>query len=337
MKNSLIFKLKGVVTLPISATGTSHAKIILIGEHSVVYHQPAIALPLPAVKTTVTITERSGNQQWLISRYFSGNRSDAPIQLNGINHLLDVLLTRFNHSQAGFTLKIRSQLPAERGMGSSAATAVAIIRALYDYFKLPLTHEQLLLDADISEHIIHGNPSGLDVATASASAPVWFVTGDTPTSLPFHLDGYMIIADSGIYGQTGSAVANVAKTLSHHPRRGKHLIEELGELTKDAKDALGHNAIQKLGTILDAAQVQLKALGVSHPTLDKLIRIAKANGALGAKLTGGGMGGCMICLVENVNVAKRVKQALIDAGAAATWVQPLLSEELADETDNVTR
>lgn len=222
-------------------------------------------------------------------------------------------------------------------MGSSAATAVATIRALYAYLKVPLTHEQLLSDADISEHIIHGNPSGLDVATASASAPVWFVTGETPKSLPFHLGGYMVIADSGIYGQTGSAVASVGKILKRHPRRAKKLIAELGRLTKDAKDALGHNAIQKLGTILDAAQVQLKALGVSHPTLDKLIQIAKTNGALGAKLTGGGMGGCMICLVEDIHVAQRVKQALSDAGATATWVQPLLSEELADETDNVTR
>ncbi len=192
------------------ASGSSHAKIILIGEHSVVYHQPAIALPLPAVRENVTdVTLRKDNEQQLISCYYTGARHAGPQQLAGINHLIDELLTRFNAANVGFNLA-NSHLPAERGMGSSAATAVAIIRALYRFSNSHYTNNYCLTQI-FSEKIIHGNPSGIDVATASASNPIWFVTGTQPSAIPFHLHGYLVVADSGIHGQTGLAVQAVAE------------------------------------------------------------------------------------------------------------------------------
>ena len=169
------------------AMGVSHAKVILIGEHSVVYQKPAIALPLPAVKTT------------------------------------------------------------------------AIIRALYQAFGQPLTHEQLRADADISEHIIHGNPSGLDVATTSADAAVWFHKGEDPVDLPFHLTSYLVVADSGIHGQTGLAVKHVADFKEAHNRLATHAINHLGALTEAAKDALLKNDVLHLialaKTAKDAAKI----------------------------------------------------------------------------------
>ncbi|NLR17741.1 mevalonate kinase [Lactobacillus sp. LC28-10] len=309
------------------ASGSSHAKIILIGEHSVVYHQPAIALPLPAVRESVTLTLRSDNVQQLISRYYTGARHDGPQQLQGINQLVDELLVRFNAADAGFDLTINSHLPAERGMGSSAATAVAIIRALYRFFDQPLSHEQLLVDANISEKIIHGNPSGIDVATASAENPIWFMAGTQPVSIPFHLHGYLVIADSGIHGQTGKAVRAVAQLRETDPFLADQAIKGLGRLAYTAKSALANDRLADLGKVFDQSQVFLQRLGVSHVRLDEMIGIAKQNGALGAKLTGGGMGGCMICLAANEATATQIRLALAKSGVAQTWLQPLKSEE----------
>lgn len=309
------------------ASGSSHAKIILIGEHSVVYHQPAIALPLPAVRESVTIARREDGIQQLISRYYTGARQAGPSQLAGINQLIDDLLVRFNVPNIGFDLTINSHLPAERGMGSSAATAVAIIRALYRFLNQPLSHEQLLADANISEKIIHGNPSGIDVATASAANPIWFITGTQPISIPFHLHGYLVVADTGVHGQTGLAVKAVASLREREPQVAETAIKGLGQLTYAAKSALANDHLTELGTIFDRAQHFLKQLGVSHPRLDEMITVANRNGALGAKLTGGGMGGCMICLAPDEATATQIRLALANQGVAQSWVQPLKSEE----------
>lgn len=311
----------------VSVTGNSHAKIILIGEHSVVYHQPAIALPLPAVQVHAEMTSSPDTVQVLTSRYYSGDRQDAPIQLQGINQLIDVLLAHLTQTNPGFTLTIKSDLPAERGMGSSAATAVAIVRAMYRFFNVPLSHQRLLEEVAVSEKIIHGQPSGLDAATASADTPVWFIKGQTPQPLPFHLNGYLVIADSGIHGQTGIAVANVADYRQAHPKQAAAAINHLGQLTQAAKIALAQNQVNTLGRILTAAQRELTQLGVSHPVLDDMITVALQNGALGAKLTGGGMGGCMISLAATQADAVRIRQALFGAGFKQTWLQPFLSEE----------
>lgn len=311
----------------VKASGTSHAKIILIGEHSVVYHQPAIALPLPAVRERVVITPTHDGQQRLMSRYFTGVRQVAPATLQGINYLIDTLLTRFDLATQSFELVIESHLPAERGMGSSAATAVAIIRALYGFAERSLNHAQLLEDANISERMIHGNPSGLDVATASADNPVWLVKGEQPAPMPFHLTGYLVIADTGVHGQTGEAVEKVAALRKSDPQLANQAIRTLGNLTVAARTALTTNQLSELGQIFDQAQANLVKLGVSHERLDLLIQVAKQNGALGAKLTGGGMGGCMICLAPTESSAAHIRQALAAAGATQSWVQPFISEE----------
>lgn len=308
-------------------SGSSHAKIILIGEHSVVYHQPAIALPLPAVRENVTLAYRKDGVQQLISRYYTGARHSGPEQLRGINELIDELLARFDAADVGFDLTINSHLPAERGMGSSAATAVAIIRAVYQFLEQPLSHEQLLRDANISEKIIHGNPSGIDAATASAKNPIWFITGTTPVVIPFHMHGYLVVADSGIHGQTGLAVEAVSQFRKTDPQLADQAIKGLGQLTHAAKIALANDRLSDLGTIFDRAQVRLKQLSVSHPQLDEMIRVAKQNGALGAKLTGGGMGGCMICLAPSESTATQIRLALANHGVAQSWVQPLKSED----------
>lgn len=303
--------------------GTSHAKIILMGEHSVVYGQPAIALPLPSVKLTVTLTTRQDNQQIIKSRYYHGNVDDLPASMTGIKKLISTLTNRFNGQQDGWDLTIDSQLPAERGMGSSAASAVAIIRAFFDYYEQPLNRTLLLQLADIEEQITHRSPSGLDAATVSSDKPLFYIKGRNGVPISLNLEATLVIADTGIKGATKEAIKAVQQQLATNQDQAQKRINHLGHLVEQTKEYLANNDIIKLGDALNFAQTDLAGLNVSDPKLDNLILAARDNGALGAKLTGGGRGGCMIALTQTAMGARRLASILKDHGAQQTWLQPL--------------
>lgn len=302
--------------------GKSHAKIILIGEHSVVYGQPAIALPLPNVKLTVTIDRRADQLQLVNSRYFDGPVNELPNNMLGVQKLINALITKFTGQEDGWQLKIDSQLPAERGMGSSAATAVAIVRAFFDYYEKKLTRKELLKLADIEEQITHRSPSGLDAATVSSANPLYYIKGQAGKAIEMNLSATMVIADTGIKGATKEAIASVQQLLKAQPDKAQAHIEHLGNLVNATRDFLKNNEVIKLGTALNAAQADLQALNVSDKSLDNLITVARHNGALGAKLTGGGRGGCMFAIMQTALGARRLASILKESGAKHTWIQP---------------
>lgn len=304
------------------AHGKSNAKIILIGEHAVVYGQPAIALPLTTVNVKATV-EDAETESTINSSYFTGKLADFPV--SGIKHLINYLIDK-NEIENPLSITIKSDLPAERGMGSSAAVAVALIRAFYTYLGKPLTKTQLLNLANISEKDTHKNPSGLDAATCASEQPIWMVRNQELKTFPIKTHGYLVIADSGIKGKTSQAIAVVKEWLMHNPDETQKLISDLGQLAFNAKDALASDDIEKLGEIFNAAQAILRQLGVSCAQLDDLIALSLKNGSLGSKLTGGGKGGCFICLTKSIGDASGLSQALLDAGATQTWIEPLLKE-----------
>lgn len=303
--------------------GTSHAKIILMGEHSVVYGQPAIALPLPSVQLSVTLSSRQDNQRIIKSRYYHGSLENLPSSMIGIKKLIDTLSARFNDYETGWDLKIESQLPAERGMGSSAASAIAIIRAFFDYYDEPLDRTLLLQLADVEEQITHRSPSGLDAATVSSDKPLFYVKGRIGVPIEMNLDASLVIADTGKKGATKEAILAVKDELKNNSEKAEEHIKHLGELVNQTKGYLAQNDIVKLGDALNFAQTDLAALNVSDPSLDHLIHVARDNGALGAKLTGGGRGGCMIALMQTAMGARRLASILKENGAHDIWLQPL--------------
>ncbi|GAA0359244.1 mevalonate kinase [Alkalibacterium iburiense] len=309
-------------TLFEQAIGTAHGKIILMGEHAVVYNEPAIALPFLATPVEVTIEPTDGESR-LISSYYQGAVKDVPEALKNIKIVIASICEDLDQPVDFLTITISSLIPPERGMGSSAAVASALVRALFTYFSEPLDYETLLYYVDISEKIAHGNPSGLDARVTSSLSPVYYKKNSAFDPIPLRLSGYIIAADTGMKGQTKQAVEGVAEQMKGSYHATKRVIEALGELTEQAKKAIEENNSEQLGKLMTAAHSHLKMIQVSNEALDHLVDTALEYKALGAKLTGGGRGGCMIALTKTAKQAKRIAHKLMEHGAVETWIHAL--------------
>lgn len=307
------------------AVGTAHGKIILIGEHAVVYNMPAIALPFMATTTTVTITSIEG-ETFIDSDYFTGYLGEIPEALDGFKTALDNVCAYLNVSTQGLHIDVESLIPPERGMGSSAAVATALVKALFNYFEADLTDKIVKEFVDTAEKVTHGNPSGIDSTIVNSLSPIYFKKDESPTSLPFDMDGFLIAADTGIKGQTKEAVGDVAKLIQSAKDQTTSAVNRIGQLTSQAKDAIINNNVPILGEIMNQTHRLLKDLTVSNRQLDTLVQAALKAGAAGAKLTGGGRGGCMIALAQSMDHAIKIASELEKAGAIQTWIHPLQAE-----------
>lgn len=309
-------------TLSEQATGTAYGKIILMGEHAVVYGEPAIAFPFRATPVDVNI-KKATTHSWIDSDYYTGFLNEAPSSLANLSYLINTICIDLNKPSTDLSITIHSAIPAERGMGSSAAVATALVRALFSYFDHPLNITQLLTYVDLSEKIAHGNSSGLDARATSSECPILYKKGSIFEPFPLNVSGYLIAADTGIKGQTRQAVADVAAQVKHFPSQTIAKIKHIGQLTLQAKEAIEKNQRARLGSLMTQAHESLRELNISNRKLDHLVRAAITHGALGAKLTGGGRGGCMIALTKTKKEAETIAKILMEQGAVATWVHSL--------------
>lgn len=310
------------MTMPKTAVGFAHGKIILMGEHSVVYGEPALAMPFPAATVQSTVTETNGPVT-IDCLFYSGFLEDAPEHLKNIRCAVEAACLAADLPLENFNLTIISTIPAERGMGSSAAVAAAVIRSLYHYAGKELKDEQLLRLINVAEVIAHGNPSGLDALMTSSASPVYFKKQHPFEPFPLSLEGYLIVADTGQMGQTKEAVGDIAAQMNKQEAEISPKIKQLGQLADSAKESIQENELEKLGSLMTEAHRILSELTVSNDKLDTLVEKALETGALGAKLTGGGRGGCMISLASSSKEAERISNALLKAGAVQTWIHPL--------------
>lgn len=309
-----------------AAVGTAHGKIILIGEHAVVYNMPAIALPFMATTITVTVRSTEG-ETYINSDYFKGYLSEIPESLDGFKEALEMVCRYLSVSPDGLLIDVESLIPAERGMGSSAAVATALVKALFNYFDAELPNNILKEFVDTAEKITHGNPSGIDSTIVNSLSPIYFQKNETPDFIPLNMDGFLIAADTGIKGQTKEAVGDVAKLVRSAKKQTMDVVHRIGQLTSQAKHAITENNVLSLGDIMNQTHRLLKELTVSNHQLDVLVQTAIKAGAAGAKLTGGGRGGCMIALAETSEHAERIALELEKAGAIKTWIHPLNTGE----------
>lgn len=301
--------------------GKSHGKMIIMGEHAVVYGYPAIAFPLLSIPVIVRIKESS--EKTLLSNYFVGKIADLPDALSGVKYLIDILDHEFNQQDINYAIFIDSGLPIERGLGSSAAIGAAITRAFFDFFDQPIDQEKLLKHINKSETVTHCKASGLDANTVISESPIKFGKDKAASHFSFASDGFIVIADSGIKGKTKETVADVRTMYDKAPEKIGQMLEQLGQHTEDTVIALKNNDLVKLGQIFTDANSILSKLNLAVPKTDKLNKAAISAGALGSKITGGGRGGCTISLAKNLEDAKKIQQALRENGAEQTWTQPL--------------
>lgn len=297
--------------------GLAHSKLILVGEHAVVYGKPAIAIPFPL--KVKSIVQQCLGSIIFESELYTGPIDRMPEKMEGIFQCIKATLSYLNKPLQHLYIKILSSIPLGRGLGSSAAVAVALVRSLFSFFGKSPSQEELFTLVQIAETCAHGNASGIDMAVVSSEFPIWFRREKELVHIRAASPLYLVVGDTGRIGDTRTAVGNVRQQYMMDKERVNKSLDKIENIVYQARDTLLDSNTYLLGKLLDKNQEELKALGVSDEGLDKLIYKAKDLGALGAKLTGGGLGGCMIALAASLEKAKLIAEELIKSGAANSW------------------
>ncbi len=284
-----------------------------------VYGAPALVLPANDVLVTATVTPvTDGSGHRLESAVHTGPLDLAPAAVLPTVTAVTATLRHLGVTGLDLHVRVESDVPTARGMGSSAAVAAAVTAAVADALGVTLdaeTHHELIQEC---ERVAHGRPSGLDARGVVADVPVWFEDGHV-ASVEVTGEFVFVIADTGVPGHTREAVAAVRDRHDRAPEAVDAVVDRIGELSRRARGTLRDGDAQALGVIMNAAHELLTTLDVSSADLDRLVGAARAADALGAKLTGGGRGGCVLVLAADGEHADRIAVALRGAGAAATW------------------
>ncbi len=295
-------------------SASAPAKTILFGEHAVVYGQPAIAVPVSGLRAFAEVHPGSGGLR------ITSADLDIPVVIDteAVDHALALtarlVLKALDAAPPEAIISIRSDIPIASGLGSGAAVSTALARALCA--RLGRTIETAALNDLIYEveKIHHGTPSGIDNTVIVYERPVYFVRGQPIETLRIGAPFTLLIGDTGKSASTRSAVAGVRELYDHDPQTIQPVLDEIGELVRQARMAIecGYHAV--MGHLMTRNHLLLRKLTVSSPELDALVEAALGAGALGAKLSGGGRGGNMIALVTQETCAP-VEAALRAAGA----------------------
>ena len=306
-------------------------KIILFGEHAVVYGRPALAVPVTQVHADVEVLDSSRAGIWIdapdinVHAELNTLPSDHPIASVIHNFLFLSRVSPF----PSLDIRISSTIPVASGLGSGAAVTVALVRALSLHLNHPMTDEEVNAFAYEIEKLHHGTPSGIDNTVVTHARPVYFIkhppspggrgaVGEVETftvGQPFTI----VIGDTGISAPTKDSVADVRRLWMNDKARWETVFDKIGEIAFTARRAIEAGKSEMLGELMDENHVLLQKLTVSSPELDRLVEAARDAGAMGAKMSGGGRGGNMIALVKP-ELAESVSLSLKDAGARNTII-----------------
>lgn len=315
-----------------ATTASASAKLILLGEHAVVYGHPAIAIPFSDMRLRVSIepailaktgTLRVISPDMDMDLLFDEMSPDEPIR-QMISLLLDFLGIK---TLPTCTMRIRSDIPLGAGFGSSAALSVGIMRALSAFLGHPLDEKDLVSLACQSDQFIHGRLSGIDTTVIALEQAIYYQRGKDIEAIKPLNSLHFVVADSGVYTPTARSVAYLAERYEKDNQATKDKLLAIEEQVITAKQAMRVGDLQMLGNAMNANQTLLYDLGLSCPELDALVDVARDTGALGAKLSGGGQGGAMLALADESRVPQ-LRDTLQAAGAKAVWTTTLPASQI---------
>jgi len=303
-------------------TAYAPGKVILFGEHAVVYGRPAIAVPVTQVRACATVEDGPGGQGLIIHavdlklRHVLGttiatDHPAYPLETT-VRHTLQWLGIE---AMPDLTLTVSSTVPMARGLGSGAALATAMVRALAQHLGRSIAPGEVSALVYQTEILHHGTPSGIDNTVIAFEQPVYFIRGQPIEVLQVGQPFWLAIGDTGVASPTKVAVGDVRRAWQQEPARYEALFDQIGAIARRAREAIAAGEIGTLGKLMDENQGLLEAMGVSSPELDRLVSAAREAGALGAKLCGAGRGGNMIALVLREQ-AQSVAAAIRQAGAS---------------------
>lgn len=296
-------------------------KIILFGEHAVVYNHPALAVPVTQVHADVEVVDspRAG-----IFIHAPGIDLHAELDslppAHPIASVILKLFQLFGTSQTpNLEINITSTIPVASGLGSGAAVSAALIRALAPHVGYPLTNEQVNELVYEIEKLHHGTPSGIDNTVITYARPVYFIKGKPIETFTVGKPFTIVIGDTGISAPTKESVGDVRRLWLRDQFFTENIFNEIAQIALIARRSIESGKPELLGELMDQNHALLQSLTVSSPELDHLVQSARKAGALGAKLSGGGRGGNMIALAEQAS-AEFVAAALMSAGARQTII-----------------
>ncbi len=300
--------------------GAGHGKIILLGEHAVVYGRRAIAAPVP-LAIQARIEDMREGIELIIPRWNIEQRLDlAAKRPQSFARSLASVLSQLDLRDRGMRIEVFPNVPRAMGLGGSAALAVAVIRALDEHFRLGLKDSQINNLAFECEKVAHGTPSGLDNTLATYGQFMLFRAGNNPLREPITVREPIpiVIGLTGVEALTAKTVARVRAAWEKNPRLYERIFDEIDGLVGQGLDSLAVGDYETLGELMNICQGLLNAMQVSSWELEELIQVARSNGALGAKLTGGGGGGSVIALCPDNS--REVARAIREAGYQALEV-----------------
>ncbi len=277
-------------------------KIVLMGEHAVVYGRHALAAPIP-LAVEARVKDATSGIQLLIPRWNIEQRVPSLDEHpQGTIGILALVLRQLHLESRPMIIEVFPAVPKAMGLGGSAALAVAVIRALDLHFFLGLDHARVNELAFECEMAAHGSPSGIDNTVATYGETLLFQSNQgspqysrvTPAvPVPF------VIGISGRESLTARMVSQVAAARARHLEAYDRIFDQIETYTMSAVSAFTNGDMDTLGETMNLCHGLLNGLQVSSPEIERMVHAARGAGALGAKVTGGGGGGSMIALAPN--------------------------------------
>lgn len=299
-----------------SGEGIGFGKAILLNEHFVVYGIPSIVSAIG--KYTISKIEESSQSGWKIN----DNRKATPRykedkleqQKDSINRMLKKL--DIDLSKKGIEITLEGSLYCSSGVGASAASCVAIARALSDHYDLNLSDEEINDISYEGEKGYHGNPSGIDNTASTYGGLIWFERAENSKmdkiTIPTPIE--IVLGNTGKVANTSEAVKGVRERKEKNPSKYIEIFNRAENIAYLARNALINEDLIELGKLMNENHKLLQQIEVSSKELDFLVKLAREQGALGAKLTGGGLGGNIIALTPGRDLQDDVANAIEKEG-----------------------